>query len=132
MRDRYDVEQSFFSDVVKVALGVFIGAMLAAFAYELLLDWRMERAARQVAAELREQDQRRSAAAEKRRQQIQRMQDMQVLAQRQERERKERKDRAWQAYFTPSPACRLDPLTTPCANAHLAARKRFDETYVDR
>lgn len=56
----------------------------------------------------------------------------QALATRLEAERQQRRADAWARYFQPSPVCRADPTTRPCADAHLAARKRFDAQYVDR
>lgn len=56
----------------------------------------------------------------------------QALAARLEAERQQRRADAWARYFQPSPVCRADPTTRPCADAHLAARKRFDAQYVDR
>ncbi|MES2610156.1 MAG: hypothetical protein V4679_07940 [Pseudomonadota bacterium] len=56
----------------------------------------------------------------------------QALATRLEAERQQRRADAWARYFQPSPVCRADPATGPCADAHLAARKRFDAQYVDR
>lgn len=56
----------------------------------------------------------------------------QALAARLEAERQQRRADAWARYFQPSPVCRADPATGPCADAHLAARKRFDAQYVDR
>lgn len=56
----------------------------------------------------------------------------QELAARLEGERQQRRAVAWARFFQPSPVCRADPTTRPCADAHLAARKRFDAQYVDR
>lgn len=56
----------------------------------------------------------------------------QALAARLEAERQQRRADAWARFFQPSPVCRADPTTRPCADAHLAARKRFDAQYVDR
>lgn len=56
----------------------------------------------------------------------------QALAARLESERQQRRADAWARYFQPSPVCRADPATGACADAHLAARKRFDAQYVDR
>ena len=55
-----------------------------------------------------------------------------ALAARLEAERQQRRADAWARFFQPSPVCRADPTTRPCADAHLAARKRFDAQYVDR
>lgn len=56
----------------------------------------------------------------------------QALAARLEADRQQRRADAWARYFQPSPVCRADPATGACADAHLAARKRFDAQYVDR
>lgn len=56
----------------------------------------------------------------------------QAMAARLESERQQRRADAWARYFQPSPVCRADPATGACADAHLAARKRFDAQYVDR
>lgn len=60
------------------------------------------------------------------------LKNAQALAARLEAERQQRRADAWARFFQPSPVCRADPATRPCADAHLAARKRFDAQYVDR
>lgn len=52
-RQQTESDWGFFGDVTKIALGVFIGSMAAIFAYEGVLAWRAEQAARQLAQELK-------------------------------------------------------------------------------
>ena len=55
-----------------------------------------------------------------------------ALAQRLQVEREARKAVAWSQYFQPSAACKLDSGLAQCANEHIAAKKRFEASYVDR
>lgn len=131
-------EGSFFVDVIKIALGVFIGGLLAAFAYEQILAWRMNDALKEVQAqtqqataqmkrslELAEQQRRRDREAqdEQRRQALEHA--------RQERLRQERKNAAWERFYQPPEACKVDSATMPCVNAYMAAKKRFELQYRD-
>jgi len=49
----------------------------------------------------------------------------------QEHIRAERKRQAWEKFHQRSPACQRDPNTIVCANAYIAAQRRFEREYVD-
>lgn len=127
-------------DVLKIALGVFIGALAAAFAWEGIQYVRV-----QVALELATQDAKRAAAKarEERRQREQAQQEAdqrerQVQLERLEQARADAevlrraqlaREAAWQRFYKPSAPCRVDPSTTPCANEFMRARQLFDVQY---
>lgn len=48
-----------------------------------------------------------------------------------EQQRIQRKAAAWDAYFKPTTRCKADPISAECANAHIRAKKKFEETYSD-
>ncbi len=136
-------EGTFLLDLFKIAMGVFIGGLAAMFTYEAITAWRLEQAAKKFAQDLQHEAQamqaRQSQQAQQREQA--RKEEFERAAQqrsadeamaREIRERRERKEAAWQRFFRPSDLCRIDSATLPCANEYMAARKRFDATYVDR
>lgn len=136
-------EGTFFLDLLKLSLGVFVGVLAALLAHEAINVWRLERAARQLVQQAEQQVKAaRVQAARQQQQQLenQRRQEEQQkaitmadqLAQRFERERRARKEAAWNAFYQPSPACRADAVTAACANEHIAAKKRFEAQYADR
>lgn len=140
-------EGTFLLDLVKLSLGVFIGALAALFAYEAINVWRLEHAARQLVQQAEQQGKAARAQAARQQQQQQqqqlenerRQEEQQKaitmadqLAKRLERERRARKEAAWNAFYQPSPACRADAVTAACANEHIAAKKRFEAQYADR
>lgn len=45
-------------------------------------------------------------------------------------QRNEKKEIAWRQFFTPAPEC-LHDATVECANAHIRAKRKFDEQYRD-
>jgi len=49
----------------------------------------------------------------------------------QEHIRAERKRQAWEKFHQRSPSCQRDPNTVACANAYIAAKRRFEREYVD-
>lgn len=136
-------ESSYFSGVLKIALGVFIGALAALLAYEGITALRVEVAMRKAAAEVQ-----RSAdvARERARSQLDAKRAREAdeasrrdaserakaLAARLAAEREQRRADAWARFYQPSEPCRLDSATLACANEHMAARKRFDAQYIDR
>ena len=136
-------EGTFLLDILKIALGVFIGSLAAVFTYEAILAYRTELALRKAQQEIqaqtermrREDANRREAEAEARNaaeRDADQLRSARALVQRLEAERQARKDGAWSKFFQPSPNCKIDPGTTACANEHMAARKRFEAQYVDR
>lgn len=48
-----------------------------------------------------------------------------------EQQRMQRKAAAWNVYFKPSARCKEDPINAECANAHIRAKKKFEDTYSD-
>ena len=138
-----DNEGTFFTGMLQIALGVFIGALAALFAYEAISAYRMKLAAQDAAKEMKAAVDRQNAAAaqarnrlEQQRQQAQEQEERQRQAQQamiaEHRERQARKDAAFQRFYKPSSACQADPATVPCANEYMQAKKRFEDTYVDR
>lgn len=138
-----DHEGAFFTGMLQIALGVFIGALAALFAYEGISAYRMKLAAQDAAKEMKAAVDRQNAAAaqarnrlEQQRQQAQEQEERQRQAQQamiaEHRERQARKDAAFQRFYKPSSACQADPATVPCANEYMQAKKRFEDNYVDR
>ena len=138
-----DNEGTFFTGMLQIALGVFIGALAALFAYEGISAYRMKLAAQDAAKEMKAAVDRQNAAAaqarnrlEQQRQQAQDQEERQRQAQQamiaEHRERQARKDAAFQRFYKPSASCQADPATVPCANEYMQAKKRFEDTYVDR
>lgn len=147
-------ERPFWLDVLKIALGVFVGSLLAVLAYEQILALRVGIAAREAMQHLQKQSSDAASQAERSRVARDREREERARMDREEREERARIDReraaeqrasaeaarareerrrlAWGRFYQPSAACREDPATLPCANAHMAARKRFDAEYVDR
>ena len=149
---RYAAEQSegaFFVDVLKIALGVFIGSLMAAFVYTKYMAWEMERALGPVNATLnreakrmseetsrmfqqseRERQQREAAAQIERDARIELAQQKRQQQQA-EADRDAKRQAAWERYYQPSASCVADSSTMACANAFMAAKKRFLEQYRD-
>lgn len=136
-------EGSYLLDIIKIAIGVFIGGLAAAFTYEGILALRTEMALRKMQDEIKAQTdrierqdaRRRQAEAEARdaaEREAEQLRSARALANRLETERQQRKDAAWAKFYQPSPNCKIDPGTTACANEHMIARKRFEGQYVDR
>lgn len=137
-----DGGDGFMLGLLQIALGVFIGSLAAVFAYEEITAWRIEQRARKVAEQIKKADQalaqqqaaqavRRAEEAERARQEAEANRSALALANRLQRERHQRREAAWNAYYTPSPDCKLDSATMKCANEYMAARKRFDGQYKD-
>lgn len=133
---------TFLLDLVKIALGVFIGGLAAMFAYEGITAWRVEQAlikeANKVKQAQRKADEReakeqadREQRSAERRQQAQAQHDAYQASQALQRARAQRKESAWAAFYQPSQACTLDPTTASCANEFISARKRFEAQYKD-
>lgn len=149
---RYRTEQSdgdFLTDVFKIALGVFIGGLLAAFVYTKYMAWEMNRALGQINTAVTKETQRmwadtnqfvqkneravqqRVAAEQVERDRIAEQARQRQIAQQQQAELDDRRQTAWGRYYQPSAACRADSSTMNCANAFMAAKKRFLEQYQD-
>ncbi|PIG08634.1 hypothetical protein [Comamonas sp. 26] len=149
---RYMAEQSdstFLADVLKIALGVFIGSLLAAFVYTKYMAWEMNRALGQVNTALTKETQRmwsetnqsiqrteratqqRTAAEQIEKDRISEQVRQRQIAQQREAELDARRQVAWERYYQPSAGCKADSSTMACANAFMAAKKRFLEQYQD-
>lgn len=126
--------------VLKIALGVFIGALAAAFTWEGIQAVRVEYALKRASQELQRANadmQRRErdasiARAEQGRQEAAATAAAQrdVEARRAaELQRRAAREDAWKQFYQPSPPCRLDSGTADCANEFMRARKRFDQSY---
>lgn len=131
---RYEVKEStFFTDVFKIALGVFIGGLLAALAYTKIIALGVEYAARSATASIQKElrlEGVRNSAAEQARAESERQKAANIEREKRERLRREDELRvAWRQMYKPSAACQADPSTMPCVNAHAAAHKRFTEVY---
>ena len=134
---------TFFTGMLQIALGVFIGALAALFAYEGISAYRMKLAAQDAAKEMKAAADRQNAAAAQARSRLeQQRQDAHDREQRQRqaqeamlaehRERQARKEAAFKRFYTPSSACQTDPATVPCANEYMQAKKRFEASYTER
>lgn len=122
---------------------VFFGALLAMLAHDGITELRMRYAIHEAEEVVKKSlldaeasldrqqllaQQQRDAAAQSARVNA----SANALATRLQREREERKAVAWDRFFQPSAACKLDSGLAKCANEHIAARKRFEDIYVDR
>ncbi len=144
---RFKTEQAdsdFLTDVFKIALGVFIGGLLAALAYTKYMAWEMEYSLRQASAEIQkqakqqaersrkqadEERQRRDAdASERAVRDRQQAADLELKA-RQKQQHESDMRAAWSQIYKPSAACQAEQITLACANAHAAAHKRFVDIY---
>lgn len=128
-------------DILKIAIGVFIGALAAAFAWEGIQYVRLQvaaeqakqeikRAERQMRDEQRARDQAQADADQRRRDAQQRQEDQARAAAEARRQAERDKEAAWQRFYKPSLSCQRDPTTLPCANEHVKARKLFDIQYA--
>jgi uncharacterized membrane protein YhiD involved in acid resistance len=127
-------------DTLKIALGVFIGALAAAFTWEGIQTIRVEIALKHASDEIRkanEQAQARSRAqqatamAEQNRQ-AQEAEDAQRkaieaadLAKLREKDRAE----AFKRFYQPTASCATDPNQMACANAFMKATTVFNSQY---
>ena len=129
-------ESTFFTDVLKISIGVFIGGLLAALAYTKIMAIAAEYAAQKVlsSVEMSMKEQ-----AEKTRKQVEmaRLQAEHQRSQREaedalrranaerEREAKQEHEAYMQKIYQPSAACQQDSTTMNCVNAYAAAHKIF-------
>ena len=149
---RFKAEQAdsdFLTDVFKIALGVFIGGLLAAFVYTKYMTWEMNRAFGQINTAVTKETQRmwadtnqfiqkneravqqRVAAEQVEKERMAEQMRQRKIAQQQQDELDDRRQAAWERYYQPSAACRADSSTMNCANAFMVAKKRFLEQYQD-
>lgn len=132
----------FLGQIAAIALGVFIGVLGALMAWESITAWRMEQAARVAAQkmqqsiqQMRQDDQRRQLELERlknaSRDEAAAKQASLFAAEQRQRELVARKEAAWQQFYKPSAACLHDSANILCANAYMAAKKRFDAQYKE-
>lgn len=140
-------ESTFFIDVFKIALGVFIGGLLAALAYTKIIALGVEQAAAEATASMQremqkmkaqeEQERARRAAELQRLQQGAQARAAEQAAQLEERRRQQeeqvafdkRREVAWKKSFKPTQLCQDDPLTTECIDTANISRRRFYAQY---
>jgi hypothetical protein len=106
-----------FVDVLKIALGVFIGGLLAALAYTKYMAWEVEYSLRQATAEMQKQA---KQQADRSRKQAEEDRQRREAAERVARERQQAADAlqrkqheadmraAWSQIYRPSAACQTD------------------------
>lgn len=135
-RKQTEDEWGFVGDVLKIAVGVFIGSMAAVFTYEGVLAWRVEQASRQVLQELKaREDQSQLAQQQRLRQEQEEQGRRSLLEQERERQRQQqvlaarKKEQAWSNFYQPSQTCRADPSRGDCADAYIRAKKAFEAQY---
>lgn len=128
-------------DILKIAIGVFIGALAAAFAWEGIQTVRLEIAAQKMKQEI-QQAQRRARDQEREKAKAQadfererRAEQERLEGQRQAtisagRQAEQDREAAWGRFFNPSAPCVADPVTMPCANEAAKARKLFEIQYA--
>lgn len=132
----------FLGLVLAIALGVFIGGLGAMFTWEHIQQWRLEQAARAALQEMkqstrklqREEQTRIASQQEADRQQREREATQTATQEAMSRERHDRdvrKQMAWQQFYQPTAACWHDSADIACANAFMAAKKRFEVQYQD-
>ncbi|MDR3451935.1 MAG: hypothetical protein P4L96_03905 [Rhodoferax sp.] len=127
-------------DIIKIAIGVFIGALVALFAHQyieaLYARWELQQLSQQAQHAMLQSERRQAALQQQ--QAEQRARDRAALAQEQRADAQARehelqleddKEQAWARFFQPSAQCRQDSGTMACANAYMAAKKRFDSQY---
>lgn len=130
-----EAESDWFGDVLKVALGIFLGGLLLWAAYEYRQRYleqqalaELEAATRQVNAEFDAQYE--AAVSSRARVQADRdhrlREQRKVASQRAAAER--RKEAAWRQFYQPSADC-LALASVECGNAYIRARREFEQQY---
>lgn len=128
-------------EVLKIALGVFIGALAAAFTWEGIQAVRLEIAMEQAKMKMQEEIKiSKARQAERDRAQYEEQQRNQREAeearQRQielaqiEIQRKRDKEDAFKKFWQPTPSCKADPVQNECANSYIKAQTIFNSQYV--
>lgn len=127
-------------DTLKIALGVFIGALATAFTYEGITALRVEIALRNAAKEMNraaaqaqaESQARQSALRterEKKAQELQQAQRRDIEAAELQKLREKDKAEAFKKFHQPTTACKADPNQIDCANAYIKAKTIFESQY---
>lgn len=126
--------------ILKIAVGVFIGALAAAFTWEgvqtvqveialkqasdKMKQTAMEIDARNKAQQIAEQTQRDKNAREQQQRQQQAEETRQLQSM-----RDDDKKAAFSRFFQPTPECQRDRAQAICANAYMKARTTFESQY---
>jgi regulator of protease activity HflC (stomatin/prohibitin superfamily) len=129
------------NDILKIAIGVFIGALAAAFTWEGIQTIRVEIALKKASEEMKRSTEatqaRLNAQQQTRTQEQQRIgQEQQANAQRAaesqllDRQRIQDKAEAFKRFYKPTTSCAADPVQMDCANAHIKAKTIFESQYV--
>jgi hypothetical protein len=131
-----DTESDFFGEMMKIALGIFVGGLLLWAAIEYRARYELHQAAKAVETELAAQTERaRQREADRaRRREFTRQQEIatverRAVAEREAYERERLKERAWKVFFQPSPKC-LNEWSIECGNEHIRARREFERNYA--
>jgi hypothetical protein len=126
-----DREPDFFGDVLKVALGIFLGGVLLWAAAEYRARYlaaqslaQIESSASQLALANAQREIERRALVRERERVIREQQDAAVSAAAAERH----KEAAWRAFYQPSAEC-VANTSVECGNAHIRARREFERQY---
>lgn len=127
-------------DTLKIAVGVFIGALAAAFTWEGIQTIRVEIALKKATDQIREanaqaqaksraQQAKETAELNQQRQEREDAQQNAVEAERLGQVREKDKAEAFKQFYQPSPTCIADPNQTTCANAFIKAKTVFNSQY---
>lgn len=127
-------------DTLKIAVGVFIGALTAAFIWEGIQTVRIEIALKNATDEIRQASaqaqaksraQQETAMAERNRQAQEQQEAQQQAIDATNLAKLREKDRieAFSKFFHPSAACTADPNQMACANAYMKANTVFNSQY---
>lgn len=130
-------------DTLKIAVGVFIGALAAAFTWEGIQTIRVEIALKHATDEIRQVNE--QAQAKNRVQQAAQMTERNRQAQEQEdaqqqaadatqlqKQREKDRAEAFSKFYQPSAICAADPTQATCANAFIKAKTVFNSQYQPR
>lgn len=129
------------NDILKIAIGVFIGALAAGFAWEginaLVVQQALKEADQQMQGALKlqneEQRQRQQELANRQRLEQQRAQQWEEQQQEQMKLselRRQDKEAAFKRFYQPTPSCKADSSQMECANAYMRAKTTFESQYV--
>lgn len=139
----------YFMDVLKIALGVFIGGLLAALAYTKIIAMGVERSTSTATASIQRELKKMGIEVDQPPREpapsfqisspptverlahthSQKAESDIEIAKQATLKHQERMREAWKKLYQPSDICRLDSSAMPCVNAHAAAHKRFMDLY---
>jgi hypothetical protein len=139
-------ERDFFAEVMKIALGIFIGAMLIWAVVELRARYELEQVNKAAIAATQELTRQAEIARER---SVERQRQQEAFRRQQDAQRNEQlvraararelqasqiaaervKEKAWAAFYRPSEKC-LNTASVECGNAHIKARREFERRYA--